>query len=166
MNILLDEFADNRFVDEMVFWSSQGRKVVAVKSIVPSEGECRIEARFEDGSAQSLEYERGDFEAEWNESRTLVGAITGIDGDLRPLTADQIASLEPDRQEYCRRRMTLLVRKVADARRRCLAELNALFASGDYRLFLEQVGVPYGRLPSSLIKKIEYAKKHASEPTP
>jgi hypothetical protein len=116
VDILLEEFADIGLCDDMLFWSSQARRIVSVKAVVPSEAKCRIEVTFEDGGTESVEYERGEFEATWDDSRTLIGAITGIQDDLSPLTADQVASLEADRQERSRLWMARLAKDVADAR--------------------------------------------------
>ena len=160
MNILLSKFAYNAFIDEMLFWSSEARRVVSVKAVVPTEGKCRIEATFEDGTVDSVEHMRGEFEAQWNESRTLIGAITSIQDDLSPLTTDQVASLEADRQEWNKQLMAGLAQEVVGVRQSCNADLDALFKSGDYGTFMERVGIPYGDMSASLLKKIEYARKH------
>ena len=158
MNSVLEKFAHNFIIDEIVYWPPNHKAIISIEAIVPDIGKCIAKLNYNDGSSFDIDIERGCFEETWNEACAVLQSVTNISHGLRRLTPDEIMSLEKDRQEYVGYEIERISQKADRIEKEKINYAIELFESEMYEMFLEQFGYNCSDLPAPILKRIEIAK--------
>lgn len=159
MNSVLEEFAHNPIIDEIVYWPPRRKRLLRIERDIPASGNCRVTLKFDDKSTEIVEIKRGGFELHWNEAIAVITALLKIEGDLRPLSKAEIDSLEADRQEIEARKRDQISKDVFRLKQQALQYAKELFDAGEYDLFLQQFGPDTSDLSPVFEKRIAIAIK-------
>jgi hypothetical protein len=163
MNRLLQRYAHNTVIDQVLYWSANRREIERIIPEPTHQDGARISVQFRDGESDSLEIAPGAFGEVWDEARIVLSTATDIGGDFRPLTERELDVLEPARRAHCANQATILTQQVRRDLARMEGEVDEIFRDGLYEMFLDETGV-HLKAPSDTLKaKIAYALKKQKE---
>lgn len=100
MNAVLEKFAHNPIIDEIVYWPPREKRLTRIERDVPTTGSCFVTLFFDDMTTEVVVIGRGCFESHWNEAVAVLTAVLNVAGDLAPLSVAETESLERARQEF------------------------------------------------------------------
>jgi|WetSurMetagenome_2_1015567.scaffolds.fasta_scaffold139381_2 hypothetical protein len=158
MDIILKKYAHNFIVDEILYLSSEGKKVIKLEYIIPKHGDCCVICTLSDSTKYEIKVDKGLFEDCWNEARIVLSTATSIKGKFSKLNKNEIKLLESERQKIIDLRSQFLKGELYSIINRSINELDDLFKRKEYKMFIENIGTMYNKLPESFLKKIEYIK--------
>lgn len=145
MNLVLDQYADNPIVDELVFWPPKSYRIKSVRACSSMFRKPFIEVELEDGDSFHRHFARDSFAQFWAEACVILGTLTGIelisDFSFKPLAQSE-----------------KLEQRVLASRDECIEESNLMYDQGMYAQFLMQYGEDCKNLPSDTLQRIAYAK--------
>ena len=145
MNLVLDRYADNPIIDELVGWPPDPLKVKSMRGSFPVFRKPFVEMEYADGESRHRQFPKSTFVQFWSEAVVIIGAITDIE-----LVSEFKFAPVSNRES--------LIKEVLESVEECINESNQLFSAGMYQLFLDQYGVNYKCLPPDTIKKLGEAK--------
>ncbi|MCP4768692.1 MAG: hypothetical protein GY875_20815 [Gammaproteobacteria bacterium] len=152
MNLLLDEYADNPIIDELVFRPPQKQRVISVRACSVMFRKPFIEVEMEDGEVFHRHFARPSFVEAWARACVILETVTGI-----KLISEFSFNAVDDRER--------LVAEVLARRDECIAESNLMFDEGMYAQFLQQYGEDCRNLPADAEERIAIARKHLENST-
>lgn len=146
MNSVLDRYAENPIIDELVFWPPKSENISSVRACCVLFRKPFIEVKMAGGKLFQRHFPRPGFAGYWAEACVILEAVTSIE-----LVAD--FSFEPlgDPEK--------LAREVLAVRDECIAESVKMFAEGMYEQFLIQYGPDCRNLPPETERKLEIARR-------
>lgn len=148
MNALLERWAENPIIDELIFWPPKNKAIKSVRASAPMFRRPFIEIEFEDGKGFHRQFVRNSFAEFWAEAMIVLQTGTSIqvvsDFDCPPP-----ADAETLRQA------------VLTAREECIEECEPMYAEGLYLQYWMQFGPDCGELPEEVRKKVEHARSEA-----
>jgi hypothetical protein len=160
MNRLLQRYAHNVIVDEILYWSTNRREIGRVIPAPMDSNGARVIIEFRDRSTQSIQIQQGVFQEAWDEARIVLETATNIPGDFRRLTDAELDAIEPARRLFAEENTSRLEQQVAQDLAQSMIEIDAIFKDGLYDIFLNETGVQIKEPSDSLKAKIAYAIKH------
>jgi hypothetical protein len=159
MNRLLQRYAHNTVIDQVLYWSANRREIERIIPEPTHHDEAQISVRFRDGESESLSVSPGVFGEIWDEARIVLSTATDIEGDFRPLTEQELDALEPARRAHCANQADILAEQVRRDLARAEGEVDEIFRDGLYEMFLHETGVHLKSQGDTLKAKIAYALK-------
>lgn len=163
MNRLLQRYAHNTVIDQVLYWSANRREIERIIPEPTHQDGARISVQFRDGESESLEIALGAFGNVWDEARIVLSTATDIGGDFRPLTEQELDALEPARRAHCADEADNLAEQVRRDLARTAGEVDEIFRDGLYEMFLDETGVNLKDPSDTLKAKIAYALKQQKE---
>jgi len=151
VNLLLDEYADNPVIDELVFWPPKNQRIISVRACSVLFRKPFIEVELEDGEVFQRHFQRPSFVESWAEACVILETVTRI-----KLISEFNFDAVKDRER--------LAREVLARRDECIAESNLMFDEGMYAQFLLQYGEDCHNLPADAERRIAIARQHLSGP--
>lgn len=151
MNLLLDEYADNPVIDELVFWPPKKQRIISVRACSVMFRKPFIEVELEDGELFHRHFLRPTFIESWAEACVILETVTRI-----KLISEFSFNAVDDRER--------LVAEVLACRDKCIAESNLMFDEGMYAQFLQQYGEDCYNLPADAERRIAIARQQLSGP--
>ena len=145
MNQVLDHYADNPIIDELVFWPPKTRRIKSVRAASGMFRKPFIEVELEDGEVFHRHFARDSFAQFWAEACVILDTVTSIE-----LISDFSFKPVADSEK--------LRRQVLATRDECIGESNKMFEECMYAPFLMQYGEDCKNLPNETLEKIAYAK--------
>jgi hypothetical protein len=136
MNRLLQRYAHNVIVDEILYWSANRREIGRVIPAPMDSNGARVIIEFRDGSTQSIQIRQGVFQVTWDEARIVLATATNIPGDFRRLTDAELDAIEPARRLFAEENTAQLEQQVAQDLAQSMIEIDAIFKDGLYDMFL------------------------------
>jgi hypothetical protein len=152
MNLLLDEYAENPIIDELVFWPPKKQRIVSIRACSMMFRKPFIEVEMEDGEVFHRHFLRPSFVKSWAEACVILETVTRI-----RLISEFSFDAVKDRER--------LVAEVLARRDECIAESNLMFDEGMYAQFLLQYGEDCHNLPADAERRIAEARRHLENPT-
>ena len=152
MNLLLDEYADNPVIDELVFWPPKTQRMISVRACSVMFRKPFIEVELEGGEVFHRHFARPSFVESWAEACVILETVTSI-----KLTSEFNFNPVGDRER--------LVAEVLARRDECITESNLMFDEGMYAQFLQQYGEDCHNLPADAERRIAVARKHLENAT-
>ena len=152
MNLLLDEYAENPVIDELVFWPPKKLRIISIRACSVMFRKPFIEVEMEDGEVFHRHFARPSFVESWAEACVILETVTRI-----KLISDFSLDAVKDRER--------LVREVLARRDESIAESNLMFDEGMYAQFLLQYGEDCHDLPADAERRIAVARQHVENPT-
>jgi hypothetical protein len=149
MNLVLDRYADNPIIDELVSWPPNPQKVKSLRGCFPMIRKPFIEIEYVGGESIHRHFAKSSFVEFWSEAIVIVGAITDID-----LISEFKFPPVQNRENF--------KNEILESRQECIEESKQIFAAGMFQLFLDQYGANYSGLPADVIRKIAEAKDRIS----
>ncbi len=145
MNQVLDYYADNPIIDELVFWPPKSRRIKSVRAASVLFRKPFIEVELEGGEVFHRHFARDSFAQFWAEACVILDTLTRIE-----LISD--FSFEPviEREK--------LQRQILAIRDDLIEESNQIFEHGLYAQFLMQYGEDCKDLPAATLQKIAHAR--------
>ena len=144
MNLVLDHYADNPIIDELVFWPPKSRRIKSVRAASAMFRRPFIEVELDGGDVFHRHFARDSFAEFWAEACVILDTLTRIelisDFSFRPVA-------EPEK----------LQQRVLATRDECIEESNKMFEQGMYAPFLMQYGEDCKDLPAASQQKITHA---------
>ena len=151
MNLLLDEYADNPVIDELLFWTPKKQRIISVRACSVMFRKPFIEVELEDGEVFHRHFARPAFVESWAEACVILETVTRI-----KLISEFSFNAVSDRER--------LVAEVLARRDECIAESNLMFDEGMYAQFLQQYGENCHNLPADAEQRIAIAREHVENP--
>lgn len=148
MNQLLDCYAENPIIDELVFWPPKRERIISVRACNVLFRKPFIEVELEHGEIFQRHFVRDSFARYWAEACVILETVTRI-SLISDFSFDAIA----DRDS--------LVREVLACRDKCIEESNLMYEQGLYAQFLIQYGEDCDGLPTEVVDKIAYARQQS-----
>jgi len=158
MNSVLEKYAHNFIIDEIVYWPPSQKTITSIEAIVPNIGKCLARLHYHDGTSFDINIERGCFEKTWNEACAILHSVTNITEGLRRLTPREVAILEKERQDYVSYEIEQLEKEAQRIKKEQIEKAIELFDAGLYDVFLEQFGNNCVDIPAPIQKRIEIAR--------
>jgi len=152
MNLLLDHYADNPVIDELVFRPPEKQRIVSVRACSVLFRKPFIEVEMEDGDIFHRHFLRPSFAESWAEACVILETVTRI-----KLISEFSFDAVKDRER--------LVGEVLARRDECIAESNLMFNEGMYAQFLLQYGEDCHNLPADARQKIAVARQQLAKST-
>ena len=149
MNLLLDEYAENPVIDELVFWPPKKQRMISVRACSVMFRKPFIEVELEEGEVFHRHFARPSFVESWAEACVILETVTRI-----KLISEFSFNAVDDRER--------LVAEVLARRGECIAESNLMFDEGMYTQFLLQYGEDCHDLPADAERRIAVARQHLS----
>jgi len=149
MNLVLDRYADNPIIDELVSWPPNPQKVKSLRGCLPMIRKPFIEIEYVGGELLHRHFTKNSFVEFWSEAVVIVGAIT----DIEVISEFKFQPVQ-NRDN--------LNTEVLESRQECIEESNQIFDGGMFQLFLDQYGANCKNLPASAVNNIAEAKKKIS----
>ena len=146
MNSLLDHYADNPIIDELVFWPPKKLRIISIRACSVMFRKPFIEVEMEDGEVFHRHFMRPSFVESWAEACVILEAVTCI-----KLISEFSFDAVEDRER--------LVGEVLARRDECIAETNLMFDQGMYAQFLLQYGEDCHNLPADAEQRIVAARQ-------
>ena len=151
MNLLLDEYAENPVIDELVFWPPKKLRIISIRACSVMFRKPFIEVEMEDGEVFHRHFARPSFVESWAEACVILETVTRV-----KLISDFSFDAVKDRER--------LVREVLARRDESIAESNLMFDEGMYAQFLLQYGEDCHDLPADAERRIAVARQHVENP--
>jgi len=149
VNLLLDEYAENPVIDELVFWPPKKQRMISVRACSVMFRKPFIEVELEDGEVFHRHFARPSFVESWAEACVILETVSRI-----KLISEFSFNAVDDRER--------LVAEVLARRDECIAESNLMFDEGMYTQFLQQYGEDCRDLPADAERRIATARQHLS----
>lgn len=159
MNRLLQRYAHNILIDQVLFWSANRREIARIVPEPMHQDGSRILIQFQDGESEAFELPVGAFGEIWNEARIVLATATSIPSEFRALSDLELNALEPARRTLDTERAELLTERVTRELTQSTNEVMELFREGLYEMFLDETGVVIKEPSDTLKAKIGYALK-------
>jgi len=151
MNLLLDQYADNPVIDELVFWPPKKRRILSIRACNVLFRKPFIEVEMEGGEVFQRHFLRPSFAESWAEACVILETVTRI-----KLISDFNFDAVKDRER--------LVGEVLARRDECIAESNLMYDEGMYAQFLLQYGEDCHNLPADAEQRLAVARQHLESP--
>ena len=146
MNLVLDRYADNPIIDELVFWPPKARRIISVRAANPIFRKPFIEVELEGGEVFQRHFARDSFAEFWAEACIILDSLTRIelisDFSFKPVA-------EPEKLQL----------QVLATRDECIRESNKMFEQGMYAQFLLQYGEDCRNLPAATQQNLAHARE-------
>ena len=146
MNLLLDKYADNPIIDELVFWPPKSKAMVSVRACAPMFRRPFLEIEFEDGETLHRHFMRENFARDWSEAIVILEAVTTI-----KVISDFSFPKYAQAQQ--------LTWEVEAIREDCIKEADQMYQEGMYVPFLMQYGEDCKNLPEDVLEHLETARQ-------
>jgi hypothetical protein len=115
---------------------------------------------FCDGEFEPFDLLAGAFQEIWDEARIVLSTATNIPGDFRPLTSEELDTLEPARRSHSLKQAESLAESVNRDLAQSMIEVEELFKERLYEMFLDETGIHIKYLSDTMKAKIAYSLKH------
>jgi len=150
MNQVLDHYADNPIIDELVFWPPKSRRIKSVRAASSMFRKPFIEVELEGGEVFHRHFARDSFAQFWAEACVILDTITSIE-----LISDFSFKPVADSEK--------LQQQVLATRDEYIEESNQMFDECIYAPFLMQYGEDCKNLPTETLEKIAHAKEQLGQ---
>lgn len=148
MNQVLDHYADNPIIDELVFRPPKREKIVSVRACSVMFRKPFIEVELEHGETFHRHFLRDSFARFWAEACVVLETVTSI-----RLISEFDFEAVAEREQ--------MVREILACRDECIEESNLMYEQGMYAQFLNQYGEDCKNLPPTVIERIAYARQQS-----
>jgi hypothetical protein len=145
MNLVLDQFAENPIIDELVVWPPRTQKMNSIRGCSSLFRRPFIEIEFEDGEFMRRHFSRDSFAQYWAEAVVILQTLT----DVKMISEFSHGPYQNTEN---------LLNDLLTVREESIAESNLMFANGMFEQFLNQYGEDYKDLPADAMEKISLAK--------
>lgn len=146
MKLVLERFADNPIIDELIDRMNNGLAIKSLRACAPIWRKPFIEIEYRQSTRQDhCHFAKDGFIEYWSEATLVLETLTDIE-----LTAE-FKCVAPQNREAT-------VEEILSARNDCIRECDGMFDSGLYRVFLDQFGPNCSDLPEDTALKIETAR--------
>jgi hypothetical protein len=146
VNSVLDQYAENPIIDELVLWPPRVEKISSVRACCVLFRKPFIEVTMAGGEVFQRHFPRPGFAGFWAEARVILETVSSIEL-ISEFSFEELA--EPEK----------LAGEVLAVRDECIAESDKMFAEGMYEQFLMQYGPDCRNLPPETERKLEIARR-------
>ncbi|MEM7563710.1 MAG: hypothetical protein AAF353_11765 [Pseudomonadota bacterium] len=153
MNLLLDKYADNPIIDELVFWPPKSKAMLSVRACSPLFRRPFIEMEFEGGETLHRHFMRENFAKDWSEAVVILEAFTTI-----KIISDFSYPKYPQAQQ--------LAWEAEAIREDCIKEADQMYQEGLYVPYLMQFGEDCKDLPEAVKKQLAFARSELDKSPP
>ena len=150
MNLVLNRYADNPIIDELVCWPPKPRRMNSIRAGNVLFRKPFIEVEMEGGEIFQRQFTRDSFPDSWAEAFVILETMTNI-----KLISDFSFAPVADRAK--------LVADVLANRDECIEECNQMFDEGMFEQFLMQYGEDCANLPEDTMQKIAHARQQLGQ---